>query len=557
MTARLLRIAILLVCIFIARSAFAAGGLCPSGVPAKGNNCYFIAATGADTNSGTSESSPWLHAPGMPKCSNTCAGVTPSGGQGLIFRGGDTWHFGNSSATPYVGGLWRWLWNGSSGNNIYIGVDQSWYNSSSCGSSWCRPIMSGDNPLSTSTTLSGCAYQVPGGNNFVTFANRSYFTFDNFEFTGLCQKSTGSPFAQDVYISDGSANHALFKHIYFHGWTHVKFNCGSQCFNAFMFEGGQGGGKQIGLQYQYIVMDGSDSDPAGAGMFYTGMYDVSYSVFRYGAQMIGSLCHAFHDNLVEYWYDPGDGAAHGNVVECLGPEAPGTGAYYNNVVRHTNASGGQVNFWLEPGTSTTDYFFNNLFYDIGPAGNYFNIQNRGGGPVYAFNSTLQSSNSASLMECQGGPSLTHAYNMHFITEGSTFYNGRCSTATNLRQSNSAAKGQGYTATETYAYSPTSAGNSTVGTGTNEQSLCTALSGAGLSDAATACQSDTRYACVYKSTSHSVTCAARAVVARPTTAWDVGTFQYPGTQASLPSPPENIITWFSNQASQSLQQPHPN
>ena len=144
MTARLLRIAILLVCIFIARSAFAAGGLCPSGVPAKGNNCYFIAATGADTNSGTSESSPWLHAPGMPKCSNTCAGVTPSGGQGLIFRGGDTWHFGNSSATPYVGGLWRWLWNGSSGNNIYIGVDQSWYNSSSCGSSWCRPIMSGE-----------------------------------------------------------------------------------------------------------------------------------------------------------------------------------------------------------------------------------------------------------------------------------------------------------------------------------------------------------------------------------------------------------------------------
>ena len=214
-----------------------------------------------------------------------------------------------------------------------------------------------DNPLSTSTTLSGCAYQVPGGNNFVTFANRSYFTFDNFEFTGLCQKSTGSPFAQDVYISDGSANHALFTHIYFHGWTHVKFNCGSQCFNAFMFEGGQGGGKQIyGLQYQYSVMDGSDSDPAGAGMFYTGMYDVSYSVFRYGAQMIGSLCHAFHDNLVEYWYDPGDGAAHGNVVECLGPEAPGTGAYYNNVVRHTNASGGQVNFWLEPGTSTTDYF---------------------------------------------------------------------------------------------------------------------------------------------------------------------------------------------------------
>ena len=99
-------IIILKLCVLslISISAFAAGGACPANLPVTGNNCYFIAATGADTNSGTSEAAPWLHAPGMPNCSKNCAAVNPSSGQGFIFRGGDTWHFGNSSASPYTGG---------------------------------------------------------------------------------------------------------------------------------------------------------------------------------------------------------------------------------------------------------------------------------------------------------------------------------------------------------------------------------------------------------------------------------------------------------------------
>ena len=117
--ARLIRTLMFLALIFVAKPAFA-GGACPSGAnytnPSNPTgplvtlstlgitSCYFIAANGSDSNSGTSEASPWLHAPGMGNCSNTCAGVSPNtAGIGFIFRGGDTWHFGNSSATPYTG----------------------------------------------------------------------------------------------------------------------------------------------------------------------------------------------------------------------------------------------------------------------------------------------------------------------------------------------------------------------------------------------------------------------------------------------------------------------
>src|SRR5437660_9133415 len=103
---------------------------------------YYIAANGSDSNNGTSKNTPWLHAPGMKTCSSACASANPKPGDQFIFRGGDTWHFGASTA-PSTGGTWTWSWSGSStGCNypgatsacIYIGVDQTWFS----GSSWVR-----------------------------------------------------------------------------------------------------------------------------------------------------------------------------------------------------------------------------------------------------------------------------------------------------------------------------------------------------------------------------------------------------------------------------------
>lgn len=96
---------------------------------------YISKSLGSDSNSATqaqSNSAPWAHLPGMPSCASSCASYSPVAGDQFILYGGDTW------GKTDLGVLWTW--GGTSGKPIYIGVDQTWFNSSVCGLSWCRPI---------------------------------------------------------------------------------------------------------------------------------------------------------------------------------------------------------------------------------------------------------------------------------------------------------------------------------------------------------------------------------------------------------------------------------
>src|SRR5277367_1517517 len=147
---KLLQALLLMVFIFSAKSAFAAGGTCPAGAnyvnpsnptgplvtlsSAYGiTSCYYIDTGGSDSNAGSSESSPWAHAPGMPTCSGVCSSTFPYGvtasaaGTGFIFKGGDTWGGANFQMT--------WTWYGTSNNQVYIGVDPSWATGT-----WTRPV---------------------------------------------------------------------------------------------------------------------------------------------------------------------------------------------------------------------------------------------------------------------------------------------------------------------------------------------------------------------------------------------------------------------------------
>lgn len=119
-------------CLLTTGSAHAAGP-CPASVPSGITTCYYADyVNGADTNSGTSETSPWKHIPGMTgsgdSCSGNCAAVTPSAGMGFILRGGTVWPY---TVFPFV-----WTWAGkSSGTSpgctgsgcIYIGIDTTWF----------------------------------------------------------------------------------------------------------------------------------------------------------------------------------------------------------------------------------------------------------------------------------------------------------------------------------------------------------------------------------------------------------------------------------------------
>jgi hypothetical protein len=83
---------------------------------------YVDYSTGSDSNSGTSESTPWKHAPGMKGltptgsstgdgCSANCASYTPQPGDKIILKGGTVW--------PFTTAPWNFTWSGSGSTSTY------------------------------------------------------------------------------------------------------------------------------------------------------------------------------------------------------------------------------------------------------------------------------------------------------------------------------------------------------------------------------------------------------------------------------------------------------
>jgi hypothetical protein len=568
----------------ISISAFAAGGGCPANLPVTGNSCYFIAANGSDANNGTSESTPWLHAPGMPNCSGNCASVAPSSGKGFIFRGGDTWHFGDSRATPYTGGGWNinanWgtdsscIYEGTTTGCIYYGVDKNWY----AGSSWTRPIMTADNPPSTSL-VSSCTYQVAGsfwGNNTLMLMGVATI-IDNFELTGMCSQDVNTqPGALDIYIAYGGtgiggSGMAFIENVYIHGWTATS----AAGTGGFGYTGTLIGGGDNGLQtLDHIVIDGSDSNP---GTWSWGEYPSFYhfrdSIVRNTTNGAGQWCHDIHDNIFENIVQPNH-PNHNNILEC-NDDANGQAVnqphntpnvVYNNIIRHSNSN---VDLWFCP-ENVPEYWFNNLFYDTeGEGWSYagpptYGCPNTGG--QFMFNNTFVDGNLGSYPHPCYVPTVNHGgqyltvYNEHLINtsfdSGTTPCTG-LNSATNISMSDGVATSQGYTTGSPGSYlsntcandgttpcAPTSSSNSTVGAGGNHQAYCTALASVTSepaigTDAASACKYGTTDACSYDTTSHTMICPRQTPVARPGSgAWDSGIYEY-ANSGGAPAPPSNL------------------
>jgi hypothetical protein len=597
--ARFFRAAIMMACFLSAGSTFAAGGACPASAPVKGNNCYFIAANGSDANSGTSESSPWLHAPGMPNCAGACATVqTALGGSapgtGFILRGGDTWHFGNSALSPYTGGTWTFNIGGNpttclddrtSSGCVYYGVDPTWFT----GASWTRPILNGDNPTTgfgTGKFAASCAFQTANGpfgvNQLTTTGgNRTNLYIDNFEMLGLCsQSTTGGGTSNDVYVGIGGTGTrglgmVIEANLYIHGWS-VTSNAGSS--NSAIPCNILGGG-QNGLQtITHLVVDGSDSNPAVCAWGgFPAFYHFKDSIIRYVTQGVGEWCHDVHDNIFEHFFNPFL-PTHGNVLECNddshgdAPNQPQNtpNVWYNNILRHSDPSwqgSGNPQWWFCPNT-IPEYWFNNLQYDIvanqnwdiAGAPTYSSCPNTGG--QFMFNNTLVDVGQPchlSGSNVTGGQFLTvlneHLINSPYDASGCI---GGPSSATNIVQTDAQATSQGYTtgsagtnqanncANDTATpCAPTSAGNATVGAGGNHQAYCTTLASFSSefaigTEAANACKFGTTDGCAYNSTTHTMVCPAHVAVARPvSTAWDAGAYQFSGSQVQAPQAPTNL------------------
>ncbi|MGH9717544.1 MAG: hypothetical protein ACRD4R_12575 [Candidatus Acidiferrales bacterium] len=517
---------------------------------------YYIAANGSDSNSGTSKTSPWLHAPGMSTCTATCASTTVKAGDSIIFRGGDTWHFGNSSLSPFAGyknHAWSFSASGSAANCqlnpaagaiitttcIYIGVDQGWYS----GSSWARPKFNMDNPLTTSSP-SSCAYE-DSSDNLLSFSGQ-YLIVDNLEVLGYCWNTT-SPYNEVVSIG---ANDEM-KGSYWHGWTMgaTATGCGS-CDSDEYWAISAPNAIGVWSRIDHDVFDGSDSTygnmSVGSGHATGGIFlaggEIDHNVLNHCSNGVKyTRAYVFHDNLIENMSEPPVGGTHGNIDELPGTAVDWTvdAYYYNNVIRQTN-EGETIDMYPGAGLlGKAAYIFNNVM--TGPNANPTNCYMiegdgvPGPGPTYFFNNT---SDAPCGIRSLRGSSTGIFQNNDFIGYSPSGSVGNFSqmaantdNGNEIWQSESTANGQGYLNSNNYA--PSSSGGATVGAGSNLSSICSSMDNA---EAAQAC----RYGIggvTYDAVNH---VAVDDPLVPRGSAWDAGAYQFSaGAVSTQPNPPGGL------------------
>ena len=443
---------------------------------------YYIAANGNDASSGTSKTSAWQHAPGMPNCKAACASAKPQAGDSIIFRGGDTWHFGNSGLSPYVGGkTWNFSWSGANGNPIYIGVDQSWYS----GGSWTRPVLTGDDAITTSA-VSSCTYDF-NNVNVVLLGTDNHIRLDNFEMSGFCYSGTSDPNAG--FVNFGGTD-AIVENMYFHGMTiESALNYDEQ---VAIHGSGNGFKGDLTNQCLYNVFDNSDGSLGATGAYPSGKASleaiqnacavVAYNVFKRVSNGIVGTSTKVHDNLFHDMYEP-QGAVHGNIWNSNndGLVNVGSQSFYNNVFYNINEG---VSVWLMP--NPTAYIFNNVAWNNSNSANCYVIGGSVGATLYFYNNTSDAPCNLRALNNGFDPvwnGTVYMQNNHFIgyspASPASMYNcdsgATCKwvdKGNELFQTEAVANSQGYTPANDYA--PAS-GGATIGAGSNLSSLCATFS----------------------------------------------------------------------------------
>ncbi|MGC2234267.1 MAG: hypothetical protein WBA09_22390 [Candidatus Acidiferrum sp.] len=473
---------------------------------------YISKSLGADSNAGTSKASPWAHLPGMGSCTSNCSSYSPGSGDQFILYGGDTWTSSDLGVS--------WQWNGTSGSPIYIGVDETWYNSSICGASFCRPIWNCSGTTCSNTSTANAMFQLGGG------GAGNYVTLDNIEMTG---RSTSD---DRGYVQVYSSN-VLIENIYVHGWTHS----GETNDSGFGFTSSTCCGGGLNVVFDHDIADGSDTTQNSLACFFGGIGIIEHSLCNYVTNGAEGSFDQIHDSMFENIELSFQAGAHQNAIQQSGPTSSTSNTFfYNNVITGV-ATGGITKLWVgqSTGAPQTAYVFDNVMYN-NAAGNDVDVCQEGSncGTYYYFNNTFECGNASGVDDCQAGSGsgyptqVAYWINNHCIATSCS--NVSLSTYTlhqsnSLIQSVSTASGQGYTAGSTYAFQPTLVTGGTVTAGTNEQSLCTTINGIDTT-AGAACQNDTGYACSYNTSNHTLSCPDRSVKARPSsTAWDIGAYQY--------------------------------
>ncbi len=527
-----------------------------TGVMSSAQTAHYISKSlGSDSNNGTSKLTPWQHLPGMPSAIGNAASYTPVAGDSFVLYGGDTWgaadlgiNWTNISGSasnctlPYG--------SGATSSCIHLGgLDTTWYSTSVCGSSYCRPIFSAGGGAITNPSNSL--------NYFIWIYDNSadYIVIDNINFSGFYDNGTSS----GGYVGVNGDNIEL-RNNYFHGWTHGS---GSPSVTQTTSCGG-GSGSCVNTFFDNNVIDGSDTTQDMFQGIYAGTWD----------QIYNNYC-----QWVVVCFEPGAGhIIHDNVITNLVENAPvghadgvfmqtafsSSNFIYNNVFSNSmNAPGAwmlAINANSGVGTPNTNfYLFGNISYNLGgPLYIFTGHAIASYGNFYLFNNSVECGSDASYGGCTGvaspptGWEDVWEYNDYYVSSNPTINTcnttvpsgGTCTGGAyppnivqNLTQVGGSNGQNGENAE--YVWSPNISGSSTVGVGVNEQSMCSTIAAINTA-AGTACQYDTTYAVGYNPTTHAVIAPARTPQARPSTgAWDAGAYQYSSSGSQVSPPPSNL------------------
>ncbi len=218
------------------------------------------------------------------------------------------------------------------------------------------------------------------------------------------------------------------------------------------------------------------------------------NVFRYVYNCVRGGHTYVYNNLCEFIVIEGwPNADHANGISIFGPWS-GTSVWaYNNVVRNTTSSAvGSETFWVMSNggcSGCTSFIFNNVLYNNGrgiDTGDHPTVGSDGN--FYMWNNTVEGGGNHCYGNGETGNSRpVYAGNNHCINVGSVCDpNGTVCNAlgssVDLSQTtaqadvNTSPHFDQYTASETYAYSPVAATNSTAGAGTNFTSFSLPSSG---------------------------------------------------------------------------------
>ena len=517
--------------------------------PAFAQSTYYVSfSTGSDSNTSTqakSKTTPWKNLKWMKSATSNAASYTVVAGDTFVLMGCDDWP---NASFPITGPI-----TGTSGAHITVTVDQTWYNTTSCPSSWNRPIFdAGSAVINTPECSNPNMYMNLGASAYVDFY---WIELKNFFWTSA--NVDGSCFGTEVWIKvSNSASHVTINDFYIHSWTVTGCGVGS-CGSTTAGDISAGIFGSCGTcLVDHMVADNSD------GTWHTGLGDqwpTTHSILTY-------LSNAIKPSTAggEYGYNdinhigasPASGV-HPNCIETIGgsPVQP----YYihdNRIHDNGMCEGLQVG-----NANESDYVWNNLWYNNTTTGANGpdipqNCSTNVTGLWYVNNTNVdQRSVCASFSGCSTSSwtSFFVMENNHCITNGTPsgtaqsqgmLSGGTVTGATtitfgnNIVESLTTANGQGYNNSQTYVYSPTSGGSPTVGAGTN-------LTGSFPGSFSTL---DTTYACTESTVAGVVqsVCPARTANSRPTSgAWDSGAYEYqsaPSSPAPAPSPGSFSKLW---------------